>query len=327
MSVVESGLFVNLIDIQFQPIGHRHEQRLAQAQGRAQRTKGEGAAFIDQQHAVRPFGQWREVAVGEDQGVGLLLAGVAQAMLGFLGVGHEADGDDQIVRAHAAHLLPIAAAQAGHQMNFFLRVLQVVNEVVGDREGAAHADDIDVVGVDDEVDGFFEGGFVKFAGKAFDAGEGGVDAFAGEVAVAGLLRLVGDHVADALLVVLHRRGFVGVGGAEQRLHFAEAAEAETLGEADDGGRVDFALAGDVTDAVDHDPVALLAHITGDAFELARQGFVFFGDQLQQTLGIDREAGEGGLVGGRQIGAWHKSSFGHSMLVWPDISGALSGLLC
>lgn len=50
------------------------------------------------------------MAVGEDQGVGLLLAGEAQAMLGFLGVGHEADGDDQIVGAHAAHLLAIAAA-------------------------------------------------------------------------------------------------------------------------------------------------------------------------------------------------------------------------
>lgn len=87
MSVVKPGLFVNLIHIQFQPIRHRHEQRLTQTQRRAQRTKGQGAALIHQQQAVGVFGQRREVAVGEDQGVGLLLAGVAQAVLGFLGVG------------------------------------------------------------------------------------------------------------------------------------------------------------------------------------------------------------------------------------------------
>ncbi|MNN26594.1 hypothetical protein D3C81_1401030 [compost metagenome] len=220
-----------------------------------------------------------------------MLAGEAQAVLGLLGVGHEADGDDQIVGAHAAHLLAIATAQPRNQVNALLSVLQVVNEVVGDGEGAAHADDINVVGVDDQVDGFFERSVVKFAAQAFDAGARSVDAFAGEVAGAGLLRLVGDHAADALLVVLHRRGFVRVGAAEQRLHFAEAAEAETLGEAHDGGRVHFALAGDVADAVDHDPVALLADVAGDAFELARQGVVFVGDQLQQALGIDRGAGE------------------------------------
>jgi hypothetical protein len=32
------------------------------------------------------------------------------------------------------------------------------------------------------------------------------------------------------------------------------------------------------------------------------------DQLQQTLGVDRGAGEGNLGGGRQIGAGHTSSF-------------------
>ena len=195
---------MDLINIQFQPIRHRHKQRLTQTQRRAQRTKGEGAAFVYQQYAVGEFRQGREVAVGEDQGVGLLLAGEAQAVLGFFGVGHEADGDDQIVRAHAAHLLAIATAQPRNQVNALLSVLQVVNEVVGDGEGAAHPDDINVVGVDDQVDGFFERGVVEFAAQAFDAGAGGVDAFAGEVAGAGLLRLVGDHAADALLVVLHR---------------------------------------------------------------------------------------------------------------------------
>lgn len=105
---------MNLIHIQPQPIRHRHKQRLAQTQRRAQRTKGESAAFVDQQHTVGEFRHRREVAVGEDQGVGLLLAGEAQAMLGFLRVGHEADGDDQIVGAHAAHLLAIAAAQPGN---------------------------------------------------------------------------------------------------------------------------------------------------------------------------------------------------------------------
>jgi hypothetical protein len=98
------------------------------------------------------------------------------------------------------------------------------------------------------------------------------------------------------------------GDAEQRLHFAEAAEAEALRETYDGGRMHLAFPGDVADAVDHDPVALLAHVAGDALELARQGVVFVGDQLQQTLGIDRGAGEGALVVGRQIGAGHKSSF-------------------
>ena len=291
MSVVESGLFVDLIDIQFQSIGHGHEQRLAQTQRRTQRTKSQRTSFIDQQHAVGAFGQWREEAVGEDQGAGLLFAGVAQAVLGFPGVGGEADGDGQVAFADAAHLFAIAAAEAGDEVDAFLSVLQVVNEIVGDGEGAAHADDIDVVGVDDQVDGFFESRVVEFAAQTFDAGKRGVDALAGEVAVAGFLRLVGDHVADALLVVLHGRGFVGVGGAKQGLHFAEAAEAETLGEAHDGGRMDFAFAGDVADAVDHDPVTLLAHVAGNAFKLARQGFVFFGDQLQQTLGSDR----GGLA--------------------------------
>lgn len=144
------------------------------------------------------------MAVGEDQCVGLLLAGVAQAVLGFLGVGGEADGDDQVVGAHAAHLLAIAAAETRDQVNPLVSVLQVVNEVIGDGEGAAHADDVDVVGIDDEVDGFFEGDVVEFAAQAFDAGARGVDAFTGEVAVTGLLRLVGDHAADALLIVLHR---------------------------------------------------------------------------------------------------------------------------
>lgn len=308
MSVVKPRLLVNLLDIQFQPIRHRHKQRLTQTQGRAQRAERQCAAFIHQQQAVGVPRQWREMAVGEDQGVCLLLAGVAQAVLGFLGVGGEADGDHQISTAHAAHLLSITTAKAGHQVNPLVSVLQVVNEVVGDGEGAAHADDIDVVGVDDQVDGFFERDVVEFAAQAFDAGAGGVDAFAGEVAVAGWLRLVGDHAADALLVVLHRRGFVGVGGAEQGLHFAEAAEAEALREAHDGGRMHFAFTGDVADAINHDPVALLAHVTGDALELARQGIVFVGDQLQQTLGIDRGAGEGALVVGRQIGAGHGESF-------------------
>nr|GFC74925.1 hypothetical protein [Tanacetum cinerariifolium] len=67
-------------------------------------------------------------------------------------------------------------------------------------------------------------------------------------------------------------------------HFAEPAETEALGEAHDGRRVDFALAGDVADAIDHDAVALLTHVAGDAFELARQAFVFRGDQLEQRLG-------------------------------------------
>ncbi|MOA42022.1 hypothetical protein D3C78_1640410 [compost metagenome] len=84
---------------------------------------------------------------------------------------------------------------------------------------------------------------------------------------------------------------MGVGLAEQRLHFAEPAEAEALGKPDDGRGVHFAFPGDVADAVDHDPVALLADVAGDAFELARQGVVFVGDQLQQALGIDRGAGE------------------------------------
>lgn len=102
---------------------------------------------------------------------------------------------------------------------------------------------------------------------------------------------------------------MGVGGAEQRLHLTEAAETEALRETHDGRRMHFALAGDVADAVDHDPVALLAHVTGDAFELARQGFVLLGDQMQQALGIDRRAGERALFVGRQIGAGHKVSFG------------------
>lgn len=110
-SVVEARLFVNLINIQFQPIRHCDKQRLAQTQRRTQRAKGQGAAFVDQQHAVGLFDQRREVAVGEDQGAGMLLAGEAQAVLGFLGVGNEADGDDQITGAHAAHLLAIAAAK------------------------------------------------------------------------------------------------------------------------------------------------------------------------------------------------------------------------
>ena len=204
MSVVESGLFVNLIDIQFQSIGHGHEQCLAQTQRRTQRTKGQRTSFIDQQHAVRAFGQWREVAVSEDQGVGLLFAGMAQAVSGFPGVGGEADGDDQVAFADAAHLFAVAATEAGDEVDAFLSVLQVVNEIVGNGEGAAHADDIDVVGVDDQVDGFFEGNVVEFAAQAFDAGARGVDALTGEVAVAGLLRLVGDHAADSLLIVLHR---------------------------------------------------------------------------------------------------------------------------
>ncbi|MNI74968.1 hypothetical protein D3C73_1310860 [compost metagenome] len=70
----------------------------------------------------------------------------------------------------------------------------------------------------------------------------------------------------------------------------------------------FAFASDVADAVDHDPVALLAHVAGDAFELARQAFVFIGDQLQQTLGIDRGAGE--IAVGRALGRSRLIGAGH-----------------
>ena len=69
----------------------------------------------------------------------------------------------------------------------------------------------------------------------------------------------------------------------------------------------FALAGDVADAVDHDPLALLADVTGDAFELARQGVVFLGNRLQQALGTDRGAGQRKLLGSRQGGAGHQGS--------------------
>lgn len=71
-------------------------------------------------------------------------------------------------------------------MDAFLRVLQVVDEVVGDGEGAAYADDINVVSVNDEVDGDGERRVVEFAAQAFDPRARRINAFAGEVAVAGV---------------------------------------------------------------------------------------------------------------------------------------------
>ncbi len=136
----------------------------------------------------------------------------------------------------------------------------------------------------------------------------GTASTARQVAAAGLLRLVGDHAADTLLVILHRRGLVGIRLAKQRLHLTEPAEAKALGEPHDGRGVHFAFARDVADAVDHDAVALLAHVAGDALELARQALVFVGDQLQQALGIDRRAGDGVFQGGLGIGAGHGQSF-------------------
>jgi hypothetical protein len=76
----------------------------------------------------------------------------------------------------------------------------------------------------------------------------------------------------------------------------------------------FAFASDVADAIDHDPVALLAHVAGDALELARQAFVFVGDQLQQAFGIDRRAGDSVFQVGLGIGAGHGQSFWRVLLV-------------
>jgi len=101
---------------------------------------------------------------------------------------------------------------------------------------------------------------------------------------------------------------VGVGLAKQCLHFTEPTEAETLGKPHDRRGMHFAFAGDVADAVNHDAVALLAHVAGNALELPRQAFIFVGDQLQQAFGIDRRAGERGFQGGLGIGAGHGQSF-------------------
>jgi len=233
-----------------------------------------------------------------------MVLGDPQAVLGLFAVGREADGDHQVIGTHAAHLLAIAAAQAGDQVNTLVGVLQVVDQVIGHRERTAHTDHVDVIGVDHQVDGFFKRHIIQLQPQALDTRQGRVDALAGQVAAAGFLRLVGDHAADALLVVLHRCGLVGVGLAKQRLHLTEPTEAETLGKPHDRRRVHFAFAGDVADAVDHDPVALLAHVAGDALELARQAFVLVGDQLQQAFGIDRRAGDGVFQGGLGIGAGH-----------------------
>jgi len=97
---------------------------------------------------------------------------------------------------------------------------------------------------------------------------------------------------------------VGVGLAKQRLHLAEALEAEALGEAHDGRGVHLALPGDIADAIHHDPVALLADIGGHPFQLARQGLVVTGDAGQQLLDVagrigQRHAAEG--VVGRGVG--------------------------
>ena len=97
--ILKPYLLMYLIDFQLQPISHGDEQRLAQAQRCAQGAKGEGAAFVDQQYCVGAFGQRGEVAVGDDQGLGLIVLGNTQAVLGFFAIGGEADGDDQVVGA------------------------------------------------------------------------------------------------------------------------------------------------------------------------------------------------------------------------------------
>ena len=193
-------------------------------------------------------------------------------------------------------------------MDALVGVLQVVDQVVGHRKGAAHADHVDVVGIDYQVHGFLEGSVVQLQPQAFDARQGGVDALARQVAAAGLLGLVGDHAANALLVVLHRRGLVRIRLAKQRLHLTEPAETEALGKPHDGRRVHFAFPGDVADPVDHDPVTLLTHVAGDTLELARQALVFVGDQLQQAFGIDRRAGDSFFQGSLGTGAGHGQSF-------------------
>ena len=84
--ILKAHLFVDFVDLEFQAISHRNEQRLTQAQGRTERPERKRAAFIDQQHAVGPFGQGRQVAVGDDQGFGLMQLGNTQAMLGLLAI-------------------------------------------------------------------------------------------------------------------------------------------------------------------------------------------------------------------------------------------------
>ncbi|MCY1448260.1 hypothetical protein D9M71_649170 [compost metagenome] len=72
-------------------------------------------------------------------------------------------------------------------MDALVGVLQVVDQVIGHRERAAHADHVDVVSVDHQIHGLVEGLVIEFQPQPFDARQGGVDAFARQVAAAGLL--------------------------------------------------------------------------------------------------------------------------------------------
>src|ERR1700754_29675 len=89
---------------EFEPVGQRDEQRLAQAHGAGETAERERAPFLHLEQNVRMAGEWTEIALGDGEHTSLVLLRYAHRVEGFLAERRKTDGDQRIALAHAAQL-------------------------------------------------------------------------------------------------------------------------------------------------------------------------------------------------------------------------------
>ena len=118
-----------------------------------------------------------------------------------------------------------------------------------------------------------------------------------------------NQTADASLVVPLRGNLPGDAFAKNFLHFGIARKTETLGKADDGGRLHTASPGHILDTVQSDVSAVFFDIAGDQFELPAKCVELVGDALDQQIGIGLSRdGPGRRWQVRLRHSWHANWF-------------------